>query len=88
MLGVGCLSLIFGVSTAWVITRYNFLFKFFFEWALLLPAAVPAYIIAYTYTDIFEYAGPVQGMLSDFFGWTKFTRLLVSQYSINGRSNI
>ena len=69
MLGVGCLSLIFGISTAWVITRYNFPSKFFFEWALLLPAAVPAYIIAYTYTDIFEYAGPVQGVLRDFFGW-------------------
>ena len=69
LLGVGSLSLVFGISTAWVITRYNFPTKFFFEWALLLPAAVPAYIIAYTYTDIFEYAGPVQGMLRDFFGW-------------------
>ena len=65
MLGVGCLSLVFGISTAWVVTRYNFLSKSFFEWALLLPAAVPAYIIAYTYTDIFEYAGPVQGMLRE-----------------------
>ena len=70
MLGVGCLSLVFGISTAWVITRYNFPSKFFFEWALLLPAAVPAYIIAYTYTDIFEYSGPVQGMLRVFFDWT------------------
>ena len=69
LFGVGCLSLIFGISTAWVVTRFNFPFKFFFEWALLLPAAVPAYIIAYTYTDFFEYAGPVQGMLRDFFGW-------------------
>jgi len=69
LLGVGCLSLVFGISTAWVVTRYNFPTKFFFEWALLLPAAVPAYIIAYTYTDIFEYAGPVQGILRDLFGW-------------------
>ena len=69
LFGVGCLSLVFGISTAWVVTRFNFTFKFFFEWALLLPAAVPAYIIAYTYTDIFEYAGPVQGALRDFFGW-------------------
>ena len=51
MIGVGMLSIIFGVSSAWVVTRYNFLGKKFFEWALLLPAAVPAYIIAYTYTD-------------------------------------
>ena len=69
MLGVGSLSLVFGVSAAWVVTRYNFPFKLILEWALLLPAAVPAYIIAYTYTDIFEYAGPVQGMLRDLFGW-------------------
>ena len=69
MFGVGCLSLLFGISSAWIVTRYNFSFKFFFEWALLLPAAVPAYIIAYTYTDIFEYAGPVQGMIRNFFGW-------------------
>jgi iron(III) transport system permease protein len=69
MFGVGSLSLVLGVSTAWVITRYNFLGKNILEWALLLPAAVPAYIIAYAYTDIFEYAGPFQGMLRDIFGW-------------------
>ena len=69
MFGVGFLSLIFGISTAWIITRYNFPFKFIFEWALLLPAAVPAYIIAYTYTDFLEYAGPVQGIIRNFFGW-------------------
>ena len=69
MLGVGILSLIFGVSTSWIVTRYKFPGKHILEWSLLLPAAVPAYIIAYTYTDIFEYAGPFQGMLRDIFGW-------------------
>ena len=69
MFGVGSLSLVLGVSTAWVITRYNFLGKNILEWALLLPAAVPAYIIAYAYTDFFEYAGFFQGMLRDIFGW-------------------
>ena len=69
MFGVGSLSLIFGVSSAWVITRYNFPGKNILEWSLLLPAAVPAYIIAYAYTDIFEYAGPFQVMLRDMFGW-------------------
>ena len=69
MFGVGSLSLFFGVSTAWIITRYDFPIKTFLEWALLLPAAIPAYIIAYTYTDILEYAGPIQGLLRDFFGW-------------------
>ena len=61
--------LIFGISTARTVTRYDFPLKSIFEWALLLPAAVPAYIIAYTYTDFFEYAGPVQGVLRDLFGW-------------------
>ncbi|MEL0188126.1 MAG: iron ABC transporter permease, partial [Alphaproteobacteria bacterium] len=42
-----------------------------FEWMLLLPAAIPAYIIAYTYTDFLEYAGPVQSMLRDMFGWRR-----------------
>ena len=70
MVGVGILSTIFGVSSAWVVTRYNFLGKKFFEWALLLPAAVPAYIIAYTYTDFLEYAGPLQKFLREIFNWS------------------
>lgn len=69
MIGVGALTLIFGISSAWVITRYNFPARRVIEWMLLLPAAVPAYLVAYTYTDFFEYAGPVQGALRDLFGW-------------------
>ena len=69
MIGVGILSSLLGVSTAWVVTRYNFFGRSFFEWALLLPAAVPAYIIAYTYTDFLEYAGPVQKIIREFFNF-------------------
>ena len=69
MIGVGILSSLLGVSTAWVVTRYNFYGRSFFEWALLLPAAVPAYIIAYTYTDFLEYAGPVQKIIREFFNF-------------------
>ena len=71
MAGVGVLAVLFGVSTAWVITRYAFPGKRIFEWLLLLPAAIPAYIIAYTYTDFLEYAGPVQSLLRGLFGWTR-----------------
>ncbi|MEX0502092.1 ABC transporter permease [Alphaproteobacteria bacterium LSUCC0719] len=71
MFGVGVLTILFGVSTAWVITRYSFVGKRVFEWLLLLPAAIPAYIIAYTYTDFLEYAGPVQSLLRDMFGWQR-----------------
>ncbi|MDV7341290.1 iron ABC transporter permease [Terasakiella sp. A23] len=69
MFGVGVVSLVFGVSSAWMITRYEFPGRRVFEWLLLLPAAVPTYLIAYTYTDFLEYAGPVQQMLRELMGW-------------------
>jgi iron(III) transport system permease protein len=69
LLGVGFLSLALGVSTAWVVTMCNFPGKRFFEWALLLPFAVPAYVIAYVYTDLLEYSGIFQGFLRELFGW-------------------
>ena len=68
MLGVGTLSLIFGITTGWVIARFQFPYARVLEWGLLLPCTVPAYIIAYTYTDFLEYAGPVQIFLRDIFG--------------------
>ena len=67
--GVGALAIVFGVSSAWVISRYDFAGRAMLEWMLLLPAAIPAYIIAYCYTDFFEYAGPVQSALRAAFGW-------------------
>ena len=69
MLGVGLLSLLFGISTAWVVVRYSFPGRRLLQWMLLLPAAMPGYLIAYTYTDFLEYAGPVQMLLRDLFGW-------------------
>ena len=70
MIGVVSLALIFGVSAAWIITRYNFLFKRYVDMILILPAACPAYLVAYAYTDFFEYAGPVQGMLRHLMDWS------------------
>ena len=70
MAGVGLLSLLFGLTAAWLVTRYEFFGSGLLDWTLLLPATVPAYIIAYTYTDLLEYAGPVQVALRDVFGWT------------------
>lgn len=69
MAGVGAVSLLFGAGAAWLVTRYDFPGRAALEWALLLPAAVPAYIVAYTYTDFLEFAGPVQSTLRDIFGW-------------------
>ena len=69
LFGVGTISLILGLSTAWVVARYNFKFVKFFEWALLLPAAVPAYIVAYCYTDFLDFSGPIQILLRDIFSF-------------------
>ncbi|MBB43413.1 MAG: ABC transporter permease [Rhodospirillaceae bacterium] len=69
MAGVAGFSLVLGITTGWVVARFKFPAAGVFEWALLLPATVPAYIIAYTYTDLLEYAGPIQGLLREIFGW-------------------
>ncbi|UUX51092.1 iron ABC transporter permease [Nisaea acidiphila] len=70
MAGVTVVSLGFGVGSAWLVARYAFPGSRVLEWALLLPAAVPGYLIAYTYTDFLEYAGPVQASLRSLFGWS------------------
>ena len=70
MLGVGVGVFAVGTGTAWLVTMCRFPGRAVFAWALLLPLAVPAYIIAYVYTDILEYAGPVQGALRGLFGWS------------------
>jgi len=70
MLGVGSGVLIIGVGTAWLVTMCRFPGSTLFNWALLLPLAVPAYVIAYTYTGLLDYAGPVQETLREIFGWT------------------
>ena len=68
--GVLVVSLLFGVTSAWIITNFNFPFKKALDLILILPAACPAYLVAYAYTDFFEYAGPVQGALREAMGWT------------------
>ena len=71
LLFVGVLTLAggLGISTAWIVTYYSFFGKKVIEWALILPLACPAYIIAYVYTDFLEYAGPVQGFIRHIFGF-------------------
>ncbi len=60
-----------GTVTAWLVTNRRFPGAGFFEWALLLPLAMPAYVMAYAYTDWLDYAGPVQTALRQMFGWSK-----------------
>lgn len=67
---VGLASCIIGVSCAWAISQYRFVFRNTLQWALLLPMALPAYISAFTYTGLLDIAGPVQEFLRDVTGWS------------------
>ncbi|SBT17193.1 Sulfate transport system permease protein CysW [Marinomonas gallaica] len=68
MLGVTLGTLAMGVPAAWLTSVCNFPGRSMFAWALLLPLAMPAYIIAYTYTGLFDFAGPVQTFIRDVTG--------------------
>ncbi len=70
-LGVGSGVAALGVGAAWLVTRYDFPGRGSFEWALLLPLAMPAYVMAYAYTDLLQFVGPVQGWLRESFGWRR-----------------
>lgn len=63
------LALVFGVPAAALISHTNILGKRYFRWLLMLPLAMPAYLVAYLYTDLFDYAGPVQRFLRELFNW-------------------
>ena len=68
LLGVGTLVAVIGVGTAWLVTVYDFPGRRVFEWALLLPLAVPTYIVAYAYLDVLHPIGPVQTTLREILG--------------------
>jgi iron(III) transport system permease protein len=69
MAGVGALSFLIGTDTAWLVTMYRFPGRRIFQWLLLLPLAVPTYIIAYAYLELLDYSGIVQSSLRELFGW-------------------
>ncbi|MDD3517654.1 MAG: iron ABC transporter permease [Chromatiales bacterium] len=70
MIGVGVGVLAMGIPAAWMVSLCEFPGRRLFEWALLLPLAIPAYIIAYTYTGMLDFAGPVQTGLRELFDWS------------------
>ena len=68
LLGVGTGVLMLGVPTAWLTSMCSFPGRRWLSWALLLPLAMPAYIIAYTYTGLLDFAGPIQTWIRDLTG--------------------
>lgn len=63
------LAVLWGLPCAWLTTRYDFPGRRFFRWALLLPMAMPSYLVAYVYTDLLDYSGIVQRTVRRIFGF-------------------
>lgn len=70
VVGTVVLSLLMGIPSAWLMARYSLPGDRWLQWALVLPLAMPGYIVGYIYTDWFDYAGPLQILLRDLTGWT------------------
>ncbi|HCH5094171.1 TPA: iron ABC transporter permease [Vibrio parahaemolyticus] len=68
-IGVMGLSLIFGIPSAWLMAMCKLPTEKWLQWALVLPLAMPGYIIGYIFTDWFDFAGPIQIFLRDVTGW-------------------
>ncbi|GER03747.1 hypothetical protein JCM17846_14290 [Iodidimonas nitroreducens] len=68
VLMVGFGTFLIGTGAAWLVTIYEFPGRRFFEWAMILPLAAPAYVLAYAYTDFLQVSGPVQSLLRDLTG--------------------
>jgi len=69
LLGVGALVVAIGTGAAWLVTAYDFPGRRIMAWALLLPLAVPTYIVAYAYLDLLHPLGPVQAAVRGLLGY-------------------
>jgi iron(III) transport system permease protein len=68
LLGTGAIVVVVGAGCAWLVTALDFPGRKVLDWALLLPLAVPTYIVAYSYLDILHPLGPVQSALRALLG--------------------
>lgn len=69
VIGTVGLALCFALPSAWLVANYQFWGQRTLQWLLCLPLAMPAYLIAYLYTDLLDYSGAFQVMLREIFGW-------------------
>jgi|TARA_B100000085_G_C18558107_1_gene518499 iron(III) transport system permease protein len=67
VVGVSLITLIVGTGTAWLVSNFNFFGKRFFEWALILPLSIPPYILAYTFTGLFDSYGTLNNLVRNIF---------------------
>jgi len=85
---VGLGAAIGGTASGWLIARRRFPGSSFLEWALLLPLAMPSYVMAYAYTDFLQYAGPVQSTLRALFGWSRQDYFFPDVRSLGGAATM
>lgn len=71
VVGVTLGTLVLGVGSAWLVTAYEFPGRSWFDRLLMLPLAIPGFIMGFVYVTIFEFAGPIQSFLRNQFGWSK-----------------
>jgi iron(III) transport system permease protein len=69
ILGVIVLSFIFALPVAWFVACCEFPSRTILQWALMLPLAIPPYIVAIVYTDLLDYSGPLQQFSRAVMGW-------------------
>ena len=67
--GVAAVTIVLGAGTAWTVTTFSFPGRDALAWLLPLPLAIPTYIVAYVYVDLFDPFGPVQSAVRAVFGW-------------------
>jgi iron(III) transport system permease protein len=68
LLGVGAGTLVLGTGLAWLVVAYRFPGRTVFEWALILPLAMPAYVIGFAFLGVFDWSGPVQTLARRWLG--------------------
>lgn len=71
LLGVGLGVAVLGTTTAWLTAMYDFPGRRFFFWGLMLPLAMPAYVLAFTQLGLFDYTGPVSTYLRERWGFAQ-----------------
>jgi len=69
MSGAGILTIVTGTVAAWLVTMYRFPSRAIVDRLLVIPLAMPTYIIAYAYVELLDYAGPLQTFVRDLFGF-------------------
>lgn len=81
VLGTAICSAVVGVTLAWLTAVCDFPLRRFFSWALLLPMAIPGYVMAFAFVGLFEFSGPIQTLIRS---WTGSSGWFPNVYSFGG----